>query len=293
MPQPLIPRSKTNPVGQADKIRRARDAVFADIDKAQQDALDAWAALPVARQNGRVLNRAFYEYLIDLPALKNIVDAIATTLRRGTGRTVMQAQVEAAYRSGVGMASANLSRLIDDYTRSVTAVLSDYQVMRRAALAGARVYEFMDGFAGDTAADLARIMFQAVQDGQNPHDVARVIRQRFSVSKVRAERIARTEITGALRRGRWDESKDAEEKFGLEVRLIHVSALIPERTRPSHAARHGRIYTREEEADWYSKDGNGINCLCSTSEVTFKDGKPIFGEKLLARMADARKRFVG
>lgn len=293
MPQPLIPRSKTNPVGQADKIRRARDAIFADIAKAQQDALDAWAALPVAKQNGRVLNRAFYEYLIDLPTLTRIVDAIANTLRRGTGRTVLQSQVEAAYKAGVGMASANLSRLIDDYTRSVTAVLSDYAVMRRAALAGARAYEYMDGFAGGTAADLARIMFQAVQDGRNPRDVARDIMARFNVSRMRAERIARTEITGALRRGRWDEAKDAEEKFGLEVRLIHVSALIPERTRFSHAARHGRIYTREEEADWYSKDGNAISCLCSTSEITFKDGKPIFGEKLLARMADARKRFVG
>jgi hypothetical protein len=40
-----------------------------------------------------------------------------------------------------------------------------------------------------------------------------------------------------------------------------------------------KIYTIEEVADFYSRDGNPINCLCVTTEVVrTKDGK-ILGER--------------
>ena len=119
-------------------------------------------------------------------------------------------------------------------------------------------------------------MFSAVQSGENPRETAKRLRGRFVVSKSRAERIARTEITGALRRGRWDEARDAQDKFGIETRLIHYSALIPGRTRDSHAERHGRIVTIEEQAEWYEQDGNGINCFMPGTRVA---GQFVAGSK--------------
>lgn len=291
---PTTPRHPSNPIGGTDRIKKSRQAIFKDIDAAQKTTLDAWAALPVARQNGRLLNRSFYEYLIDLDELRRIVAMIAETLNRGQGRRVVSSQTEQSYREGVARAVENLSRLSDDYTRQVTFHLASNPVMRRAALAGARVFEFMEGFGSDTAADLSRVLFQAVQDGENPRNVARLIRQRFRVSRSRAERIARTEITTALRRGTIDEDRDAQQKFGIKTKLLWYSALIPERSRVSHMRRHGNLYTDDEVTEFYSRDGNQINCLCSISSVTIgKDGEPIFGEKLIGRMKDARKKAVG
>jgi len=287
----LLPRHPSNPVGQTRRIAKARRAAFKDIDRAQALTIAAVESWPVERVNR--YGNAFYDFKVSLDALRALVAEIERTLAGGEGPTVASEAAQAAYREGIAKAAQNLAGLSDDYTRTVFQRLGDALVQRRAALAGARVFEQMEGFAGETAADLSRILFDAVQTGENPRDTAKAIRQRFSVSKSRAERIARTEVTGALRRGRWDEARDAEEKLGMQVRLIHYSALIAGRTRRSHARRHGKIVTVEEQAAWYSQDANSINCLCTATEVTVDaDGKPIFGKKLLDRLEKQREAFM-
>lgn len=286
-PEPIAPRHPHNPVGQTEKISRAMKAVRKDLLRLQKDVIREWEAMPVSVQNA-----AFYEYLIDLAALRAIVARVRNGVTQGEGARQMARQTEAAYVNGTAMAAGNLSRLTDDYTRQVTAHLGSQIVQRRAALAGARVYEQMEGFAGDLATQIGRVMFSAVQSGENPRETAKRLRGRFGVSKSRAERIARTEITGALRRGRWDEARDAQDKFGFETRLIHYSALISGRTRDSHARRHGQIVTIEDQARWYERDGNAINCLCSSTEVIVdSNGKPVTGDKLRDRMGQAKAKF--
>lgn len=290
----MLPRHPSNPVGQTRRIKAARSAAFRDIERAQTVALETLASWPTVIQNGRILNRAFYDYQIDLNALNALVRAIESILANGGGPNETRRAVEAAYREGTAKAAENLAGLLEDLTREATQRLGQQLVLRRAALAGARAFELMEGFAGSTAADLGRVLFQAVQDGENPRETAKTIRERFRVSKTRAERIARTEITGALRRGRWDEAREVEREFGKEVRLIHYSALIPGRTRRSHAQRHGRIVTVDEQAEWYASDANAINCLCSQTEVTVdENGEPIFGKALLKRMAKQKAAFLG
>ena len=290
--QPLIPRSRTNPIGQTERMARAKKATNKRLRRIENQLITELERIPVEVQNGRLLTNNFYEYIISLDALRGIINVLTQNLQN-VGQDVLAEQVRQAYREGTGKAVENLSRISDDYTRSITQVLSSRPWLRRATLAASRVFEAMDGFSGDVAADLSRVLFQALQDGVNPRVVARDIRQRFGIHRRRAERISRTEITMALRRGRWDEARDAEDRFGFEVRLIHYSALIPGRTRQTHAARHGRIVTRDEQAEWYAMDGNGINCLCSSTEITFVDGKPVQGQKLLARLDWQRKAFMG
>ncbi len=290
---PNLPRHPENPVGQTDRIKRTRKAYLADIRKAQKHTIDTLMSWPVTVQNGRLLTNSFYEFLVDLAQLTRLVEDISTILKQGNGPTAARQAAEAAYREGTAKAVENLSGLIQDNTRTVTARLADQQVLRRASLAGGRAFEQMEGFAEDTAADLSRVLFRAVQDGENPRQTAKTIRERFGVSKSRAERIARTEITGALRRGRWDEARDTADKFGSDVRLIHYSALIPGRTRRTHAARHGKIVTVEEQAEWYAQNGNAINCLCTATEVVVgDDGEPLFGKKVVERLKEARAKFV-
>ena len=66
----------------------------------------------------------------------------------------------------------------------------------------------------------------------------------------------------------------AEEETGLKAIKTWISALIPGRTRPDHAAAHGQVRQRAEMYDvggeklQYPGDPNGspgniINCLCT------------------------------
>ena len=290
--QPLIPRSRTNPVGQTRRIKRVSGAMKRDIRRLERRLIDMWLNMPVSVQNGRLLNRQFYEYLISLDALQGIVVEIANALENA-GRTEMGAAVQQAYREGRAKSVENLLSITDDYGRSVTEVLASEPVLRRATLAASRAFEDMKGFSGQNGADLSRILFNAIESGTNPRVVARELRRRFGITRRRADRIARTEITTALRRGYRDEVRDANERFGLDTRIIHYSALIPGRTRATHAARHGRVFTVDEQDEWYSMDGNSINCLCSQSSVVVdENGDPITGKALLDKLAAQRKAFI-
>lgn len=290
---PLIPRSRTNPVGQTKRIRRARKATNARLRRVERMIIREWESMPFTIQNGRMLTNQFYEYLIRIDELEALVRRIAQALD-DVGQETLAEQVRQSYREGTAKAVENLARISDDYTRTVTEALRSRPVLRRATLAASRVFELMDGFGTDVSADMSRILFQAIQDGVNPTIVARDIRKRFGIHRRRAERIARTEITTALRRGRFDEAADAQDKFGLEVRLIHYSALIAGRTRRTHAQRHGRLVTIQAQREWYAQDGNAINCLCTATEVTVdEDGRPITGGKLIDRLVEQREKFIG
>lgn len=289
---PLIPRSRTNPIGQTLRIRRARKVIDGRLRVIERRLLKLWSNVPFTIQNQFSLVNRFYDYQISREELATIIRRIVRELR-DTGQDELARQVEAAYREGTAKAVENLLRLSEDYTRTATEALSSLPVQRRASLAGGRVFELMEGFSGDVGADLGRVLFQAVQDGVNPTVVARDIRKRFGVHRRRAERIARTEITMALRRGRFDEVSDAQERFGIELRILHYSALIPGRTRQTHAQRHGRIVTVEDQRNWYATDANAINCLCSSSEIAVdENGKPISGAPLLRRMKKQRAEFI-
>lgn len=289
---PTIPRSKTNPVGQTHRITKAMKAINQDLAWLRQFVLESVAEWPVTQRNGLQAN-AFFDYGVSTEEVARLIQIIRLALANGAGPAGIRAAVRAAYTEGVSRASGNLSGLSDDYPWTTMQRLRDGEVLQRATMASARAFEQLKGFNEQMTSDLSRIMFEAIQSGENPRQVARTIRRRLNLSKSRAERIARTEITMAHRRGRWDEARIAEEKFGIKTKLLHNSALIPGRTRRSHAVRHGKLFTREEEAAWYSINGNGINCLCSQTEVTFgADGEPLFGQKLIGRMEEQRSRFI-
>lgn len=289
---PLLPRSKTNPVGQTQPIRKARAVIFKSLRQAQQYAVEEVMSWPYTIRNQWHANK-FYEFQVSQTRLEQIVTTIARIVSEGGGPDAVRDAVARVYEGGAVMSMENLFGQSDDIARAATAPIADTAVRRRASIAGARAYEEMQGFTDDLKKDLSRVMFNAIQSGENPRQTAKIIRGRFDVSRSRAERIARTEITMALRRGGWDADRDMEEKFGLRSMLLHNSALIPGRTRESHARRHGKLYTREEVTDWYSRDANAINCLCSqTAVIVDENGEPVFGDKLRERMAVQREKLL-
>jgi SPP1 gp7 family putative phage head morphogenesis protein len=280
--QPIIPRSIVNPVGQTDRITRVYKQIVQGLDDVEAWLLETWQAVPVLEvvYNAVYVNATRYEYQINVYELERIVQEIAIKLGLLPNDYVVR-QVAEAYADGTNQAATNLANISDDYTREITQILVSDPYQRRVALAGARAFENMKGFEGDTGLRLGRIIRQAVQDSRPPLAVAEDIQKEFGIARNRAETIARSEVQGALRRGRWDEAQDAQERLGLRVGLLWISALKPT-TRLWHADRHGSIYTVQQVRDFYAVDGNAINCYCTQTEIPLNaEGKPLSDRAVL------------
>ena len=280
--EPVVPANKSNPANQERRIQQTLKPVFKRLDATRAWLLQLLDDLPVTP-----IQNKLYDYQVSLPRLEGIVQEIARHLSFGVA--VKDAAV-GAYTEGIGLASTNLSGLSEDYARPITRILASEPYLRRTSLLGARVMEEMKGFSGETGRDLARILMEAAQDGRNPRDVRKDIMLAFGESKARAERIARTEINGALRRGRLDEAQDTTERLGIKTGMLWASALSPT-TRASHSRRHGKVYSVEEIKDFYGRDGNAINCKCAQTEILLNDDGTPLSSGAIKKMTARREAY--
>jgi SPP1 gp7 family putative phage head morphogenesis protein len=288
---PARPTHQNNPVGQTRKIRAARGAWRKHARGVRKWVL-AWLrdipATQIEANAGRItVNR--YEYQISPAELDRFVAELARRLANEGVNTAYWQQVRAAYEQGTGDEVVNLQTITDGlYEREVLGVIQSQAWQQRVALIQARVFEEMRGFEGDTARDLARVLRGGVENGLNPREVAGTIRKRFDVSQSRANRIARTEITQAYRRARWDEDADAQQRLDIRTGLLWFSALS-ETTREWHAARHGQVYTQEQVRRFYSEGANAINCQCSQSSVLLDENGQPANQAFIDRVKASRK----
>lgn len=223
----------------------------------------------------RLAVNAYYEYQLD-PLLLNMVlnDAsilVDSVLLEGdqNNNWFAETYVEAAVVRGTAQAFANISQQSATYLadrESLQSILLSDPYQRRMALVYAREFEEMKGLSAETKRNMSRVLTDGIGRGLSPKEVAKNLRAQAGIESRRANTIARTELTTALRRARWDEADEAKKDLGLNIRLLHFSALSPT-TRQSHAARHAHIYTVEEVRAWYATGANAINCKCSQVEV--------------------------
>lgn len=285
---PILPRNPRDPSGTDPLEGKARRDFNRRYRKIRQVFLDLLETLPKApAQSALVVNRR-YTYRIDGAMLSVLLDRasqlVDDLLLEGglTDLWFFRAYVGVAYTRGTIQEFANLARQSETYITSrgdrAANLLSSDAYLRRMQLLAAREFEEMKGLSGETTANMSRILTDGIGRGKNPREVAAELRDQANIEARRAHRIARTEIPMALRRARMDEADEAEDDLGLRSMQMHQSAFSPT-TRPSHAARHGNLYTTEQQRDWWSRDGNGINCKCSTVTVLVDNqGKPLVPE---------------
>lgn len=287
---PILPNHPSNPVGQTRRIRQAVRAIGKHAIITKRWLKKQLSDIPVSRieVSGGGLTVNSYRYQINLTELRRIVAELQRRLDDSPTDYVIR-QVLAAKEEGTALAIANLANLTDDYTRTITSVLTSRPYQRSAALVRARMFEEMKGFDADNGRRLARILMNGVLDGRAPRDVAKDITKSFGTARSAAERLARTEITGAMRRARWDEAEETREKLGIRTKLMHLSAFSPT-TRDTHAARHGELFTVEEVRAWYEEDGNAINCKCTQVEVLVDEDDNPVSEALVERVRAQKTR---
>lgn len=269
------------------RVRRLREPVLAILD-----------SFPVDRIQ---VNKTRYEYRVNPDRIESLFDELLAAFYEalelnGRGGWFLNQYLGKAWQDGTVQAFTRLKTIAESVapTRAeamqLDSVLSSPEYTQRFEIISARAFENMKGFAGQAAADLGGILGRGVAQGQSPRTIARDIRKKFdNIEGYRALRIARTEVNNAFTEARYEHTKDVRDRLGLEVKQMHVSALVPS-TRPSHAARHGNLYTLEQQREWWADGSNRINCLCSTVEVVFIDGKPT-QEKLIDRQRKRGKAY--
>ncbi|HHT3633835.1 phage minor head protein [Enterobacter hormaechei subsp. steigerwaltii] len=275
---PILPRNYQDPTG-ADALERRAMKDFArrmnKIGKAYKSALDK---IPSS-----LAVNARYEYQLN-PTLLSIILNDASylvdqvLLEGGDYDLWFYEYIDLASEKGTGQSFYNLSQQSQVYSagrESLASILASDPYQQRMALVHARVFEEMKGLSADVKRDMARVLTDGVGRGQNPMEIAKRITTQTGIESRRANRIARTEITTALRRARLDEDDEAREQYGIRTKQMHISALSPT-TRSTHAARHAHLYTAEEQREWWAKDANSVNCKCSTIAVMVDEsGNPI------------------
>ena len=276
----IIPGSVEDPTGLTSLERRASKEFKRRIKMCLAEYKKALASLEAAP----VVNKR-YEFRIDPYAIEQMfrrLDDFVESVIVGSGTPELNwffdgFIVEASERGAIQQ-HANLTQQSDVYAAarpSVADVIRSEAYRRRMALIKAREFEEMENISAAVKSSMTRILADGIGRGLNPRDISRTLTEQAGIESRRAEKIARTEITTALRRARLDEAEEATETLGLKSKEMHLSALS-QTTRPSHAARHGKLFTVDEERDFWSRDGNSINCLCSTATVLVDEsGKPL------------------
>ncbi len=302
---------KVDPTRQAGNRRRAIADIRKRLKGAQEEVLAIIDDLPYTTRTvnqSMITNRTEYIYELSADRVASI-DALIRQIVNGWFETApderpprffFDTYIQTASQSAATESANRIAMLAEQagYSAQVLTALQTENVLmstpyrRRLQLLYGRAFNEMKGFSGQTGSDLARVLADVVALGRSPREAQRRIRERFSVADSRARRIAHTEINHAYTQTRLEEMKSAREDLDIAVKVIHRSALLPT-TRPWHAARHGRLYTIEEQQEFWATGANSIFCYCSASEAVL-DGNGIpYDMGLIKRLKKEREGFVG
>lgn len=294
----------------ADFRRRLR-AINAEIQELVIDQLQP-REIAVNGLRAYLLNtEKVYIYELDYLQLRRIDETISEIIQRimmQRGEQYdnwFQAYTAEAYQQGAAYAQSSLavqSAVYASAYSNIESVLFTPEYQRRIAVVTSRTFNSMEGFTDDLITTTRRILGDTIAQGKSPRYAAELLKGYLLDNKgdkegaarraaSRAATIARTELGVAYRSAVMDESQRASESLGLVTKLLWVSALMAT-TRRSHADRHGNLYTRAEVTEFYSKNGNSINCRCSQVPTVVDENGDAFAKKIFEKMAKQEERWM-
>lgn len=260
----------------------------------------------VPDSNSLAINREVYIYELDpyrdvRPFIKQVIGKwFETGQPTKPPRWFFDALTQPAYDAGAADTIGRLNMLAVQagYDIGITNQLTFENILfsptyaNRIELVYQRTFNVMEKFSGDLGADLARVLAEGMLNGRSPRTLAGLMQQQFDIKHSRAMTIARTEINEAYRTARQQEREAAAIRFDLDMKVMHRSALLPT-TRSWHAARHGFVYTSQEQEIWWSEGTNKIQCFCVAMEVLFDKKGVMFDAGLQKKLIAQRQTYFG
>lgn len=294
----MAPRNLQAPTQTSRQLQKASRQIDEAMAEVRRRVIRRFEEVPyyTTTGNGLHANRDTYHYLIDEDVLANLSEYILAmidelVMRGDNGNPIIVGAAAQAYQSGTAYQISNFQAQTDTFRRTLEETLLSAPYRNRIGLVRARVFEEMQGFTAETRKDLQRVLADGMARGLSPRDIVGQINARTGVDERRAEKIARTEINNAHRRALVDQDEQANDE-GIRTKLLWFSALAAGRTRETHSRRHGQTYTKQEVDDFYSRDGNSINCLCSIRSILVDESGMPLSESLPDKMKLQRAKFV-
>lgn len=289
---PILPGDREDRTGTRGILRRA----VADINRRwaglRRDVLGVWDGVKVLTANAETDTVVYTvtpeEMAATNQALRDALERWIEAGREAKNAFWYDVYDQEASQAGATQSLNNLTRLSPAYgaQRTLQQIIFSQPYRTRVALAQIKSYEHWSGLQAGLRSELSQIIGRAIVDGRNPRAVRTEIAERLEVSRGRAAGYAQTDITDTLRQARLAEDQWAEDELGVRTGELWTSALIPT-TRPWHASRNGKVFTREQVKAFYSERGNVYRCHCSvTACLLDADGKPILTKKLQNTMAN-------
>lgn len=287
----ILPRSTDDPTAQDKRERGAIKEFsrrFKGIKRDMLELLSSVKSRKLSISSPITVNAELVRYEFDINEITYAsigleVDTIVDRWIEAYGGEAsrhwfLEGFVSPAYQQGTGQAYANLSIQSRAYTsarESLADLLRTEAYRKRLGFIQARSFEAMKNLGAQTKEVMRLTLLDGMAQGLSPSAIAAQIEESTDLGAVRARRIARTEITTALRRARIEEAEQTTFDLGLNIRMMQFSALSAT-TRLSHAQRHGKLFTFEEARAWMATSPNMINCKCTFVEVMVgADGKPL------------------
>ena len=311
---PIIPRNKADPTQSYRTVNR----MYRDIEQRYYDIKVTLKQLFDMRLTGRErasnsmygyilarngnhpdtlyqVNAGTYIYDMTAAQLADLLQVVQTILddhllEGGIQNLWALDYVAEEYHRGTLNAYTNLSVQSPIYASQTTLqqLLSTPAYQNQVASAFVSTYSDWKGISDAARGDLANVIADSIGRGVNPRETASIISKRLDVSMSKAKTIAQTEQVGALRTAQRSETDWARDRLGLNTAILWLSALKPT-TRPWHRARHGKTYTTEEVADFYSQGGNSFNCYCANVPCLLDDDGNLYNEGLSEKLAKERE----
>lgn len=292
-----FPLNKADPLNMGKSVARA----WRHIDELYRVMAKKVLAFLNQRLSRRIINQSdFIETDLTALDLAEILEEIQRIIDRTLLSSGNQGEqlwfdsyLDEAMLKGTQSAVTDLSLQSERYRneRNLQSVIFSSSYFNRAAMARTAAYSDWKGLSDSLRQDLARVVTEAVLNGDNVKTTAGKIKKRLDVSAKRAKLMAQTKQLSAYRRAEWDEAVEAKEELGLNTKLLHFSALKPT-TRLTHAARHGKCFDVEEVKAWYQEDGNRFNCYCKQSVIVVNDDGVSDVEPLLKTLNEERTKWV-
>lgn len=303
--KPVLPNDKRDPVGAMRQVIRSYKELDSRLNRIYSALARRIGEIPRERVALNEINRQSFEYryLIDPVESQNIALFIQELIyseilgsENGAFSDLWfmnpfveeqyEKATEEALQSTKNLASAEaVGSALSNQIRSIQAeyVLMSAGYQTRIALVKNRLFEEMKGLSDQMKQDLGGVLGRGIAAGHGINRIKSDIRKKLwgddpkpkepKGFKYRAERIARTEINNAYRTAYWAETDELNNTVwkdsGFVTRLLWYSALAPT-TRRTHAKRHGEIFTTTQVREFYSVDGNPINCMCVQVEILIK-----------------------
>ena len=244
--------------------------------------------LDTRKSNEVVANKTFYSYDISTERYESINDFIESLLRNELLDSISgqrpqnwfyQSYLSSAYNNAIRdtiQSSKNMAdpdvvgNEISMMIRQLDADAFNPQQVQSLGLAYSRVFNEMKGLTDSMKVDLSETLTRGMASGLGIREITQDIAKRVGVGFSRAQRISRTEILGAYRTAQRAKTKQINDDIYADSPFVQKQlwfSALAMTSRSWHVSRHSEVYTLQEVEQFYSENGNSINCLCSQSPI--------------------------